>query len=163
MSEQQKRDWRGINVRRNRKYEHLVDLFCTRRSEVTGRPIFEFIKDLMVFAAMVGYTSSKKEPVFESSIQIILGTYASDEKDGYIYLLGLLESQDVYSLKDESLINCIKVFEEYCNGGLSTIDDWLSENPQDLEGTSTLVDKIVEELSKLKKDDEAFSSITPKF
>ena len=159
----EERDWRGINVCRNREYEHVVELLCTRKTASSGRPLFEFNKDLMVFAAMVGFTHNKKKSISKDAIQIVLGTYASDEKDGYIYLLALLESKDITILKDERLDDCIKIFESYCNGGLSIIDTWLSENPHDFEGTTTLVDQINQELSKNEDNGVDITAAQPDF
>lgn len=157
------KDWRGINVRRNRRYEHVVETLCTRKTESTQKPIFEFNKDLMVFAAMVGYSVNVKEEVSDDSIQIVLQTYATDEKDGYIYLLGLLEKRDVNDLRDANLTNSVGIFEEYCNGGLGIIDRWLSENPQDLDGVDTLSEKILEELSAIDRDDDEPVELAPNF
>lgn len=163
MAEQRERDWRGLNVRRNRKYEHLVEKLCTRQGPSATPPIFEFNKDLMVFAAMLGYSQGKKESLENESIQIVLGTYASDEKDGYIYLLALLEQQRLDCLRDENLNDSISVFEEYCNGGLSIIDQWMSENPQDLEGTDTLINHIMLQLVKAGSSDYSEGIRDPEF
>lgn len=154
MSEVKEREWRNINVRRNRKYETLVERLCSRKSSYSNRPVFEFNKDLMVFAAVLGYERSMKENLDSDSIQITLGTYASDEKDGYIYLLALLESQKAESLKDVNLDASVKSFEKYCNGGLSIIQSWMDDNPGDIEGVDTLVDRIFDQLSLSSNDDD---------
>lgn len=146
MSEAKQRDWRNINVRRNRKHEVVVDRLCSRKNSYTGKPIFEFNKDLMVFAAVLGFSENVKEPLESDAIQITLGTYASDEKDGFIYLLALLESRSPEVLKDEKIDEAVKVFENYCNGGLSLVSQWFMDNPGDVEGSDTLVDKIFERL-----------------
>lgn len=147
MSEERLPDWRNINVRRNRKYEAVVDRLCSRRSEYTSKPIFEFNKDLMVFAAVLGFSKGRREELEPDSIQITLQTYASDEKDGFIYLLSLVETKDVSCLKDENLSSAVKIFEQYCNGGLALICDWLEDNPGDIEGVDTLISHLSDELA----------------
>ncbi len=146
MSEERKRDWRNINVRRNRKYESVVDKLCTRKGQHSKRPIFEFNKDLMVFAAVLGYSKSVQEELESDSIQITLGTYASDEKDGFIYLIGLLENKSVDCLKDKNIAGAVVTFEQYCNGGLSLINTWLEDNAGDIERVDTLVEKLFDDL-----------------
>lgn len=149
MSDEKKpRDWRNVNVRRSRKYESLVERLCSSKSTYSKRPIFEFNKDLMVFAAVVGHSLNKKESLDSDSIQITLHTYASDEKDGYIYLIALLQDRNVEILKDDNILNAVKIFEEYCGGGLSVIQGWMDDNPGDIEGVDTLVEKIFDQLVK---------------
>lgn len=139
-------DLKDANVRRNRKYESLVDQLCHRKYEYSGKSLFPYIKDLMVFAAMVGYTHGVKEDVDSDGIQITLGTYSTDEQDGYIYLIALLEKKDAVILKNENINDAVKHFELYCNGGLSIIEGWLKANPGDAQGIDTLADKIYEQI-----------------
>lgn len=150
-------DTNNVQIKRNRKYEPLVERLCTRKSTYSNKAIFTYIKDLMVFAAMVGYTLDVRENLESDAIQIVLSTYASDEKDGFIYLIALLEEQDPLCLKDDSLLASIKHFEQYCNGGLSVIQGWLEENPGDSEAVDTLVEKIYTQIvqnNKLETNDD---------
>ncbi len=139
MSRLDDRKWLGINVNRDRKHEPLVEKL-TQGDHV----IFSHNKDLMVFAAMVGYSHDKFESVTSDKIQITLGTYANTQQDTYIYLLALLKKKDATCLKYENLNDAVKVFEGYCNAGLSIIQSWMDENPGDPTGIDTLEKKIVE-------------------
>lgn len=138
MSRTREKDWRGINVNRDRKHEPLVEKL-TQGDYV----IFNHNKDLMVFAAMAGYSFKKFEPVSSDKIQITLGTYSTTQQDTYIYLLALLEKKDASCLKHENLNDAVKVFEGYCNAGLSIIQSWMDENPGDPTGIETLEKKII--------------------
>ena len=152
--EQKTINWSNINVLRNRKYESLVNMLCVNTSHEYGKPVFDFIKDLMVFAAMLGYKYQKMEEVEPNSIQITLGTYATDEKDGYIYLLSLITNRNVECLRDENLHSTVKIFEKYCNGGLSIIQDWITEHPEDQAGVDTLIEKMQDEIVSWEDDQE---------
>lgn len=143
MSRFENKDWRGINVNRDRKHEPLVEKL-TQGDYV----IFNHNKDLMVFAAMVGYSHKKFEPVSSNRIQITLGTYSTTQQDRYIYLLALLEKRDASCLKHENLNDAVKVFEGYCNAGLSIIQSWMDENPGDPNGIETLEKKVIEQALK---------------
>ena len=81
MSRREERNWRDDQVYRDRKHEPLVEKLVQADSR-----IFNHNKDLMVFAAMVGYSNDKFEPVSSDKIQITLGTYANTQQDTYIYL-----------------------------------------------------------------------------
>lgn len=138
-------NWVSIRVHRERAHESTCKRLCD------GNPqIFRFLKDLMVFAALVAYSRGERRPLEyqsqEDLIRIELGTYASDESDGYIYLLGLLDLKDANSLRDNKLHDVVQVFEEYCNAGLYTIKEWLDDNPASLDGVETLLNIIQEEL-----------------
>ncbi len=136
-------NWRSVPVRRERQLEPV-----TQRLSSGATPIFKYFKDLMVFAALVGYADRERRPLSGDTISIILDTYATDQLDGFIYLLGLIESRDANVLRDENLLDCIKVFEEYCNAGLHSISRWLDDNPSDPDGVETLLIKVQEELAK---------------
>ncbi|OTG78524.1 DNA phosphorothioation-associated protein 4 [Acinetobacter terrae] len=144
---QSKVNWRNLNVNRDRKYEHIVQKLVEDRE--TG--IFNYNKDLMVFAAMIGHCFNKKLPLSSDKIPITLGTYSSTEEDGFIYLLALMENRNAKCLKDQSLQDSIKIFEEYCNGGLDLINDWFQSNPGDLMKIETLEKKLLDQMDRNDK------------
>ncbi|MCG9732366.1 hypothetical protein L1D44_21560 [Shewanella sp. Isolate13] len=125
-----------LSVKRDRINEPLVDKLCI------SNKVFTYIKDLMVFASMVGYNKGKRKPLSSDTISISLETYATDQKDAFIYLLALITNKNGVCLKDENIADSIKVFEEYCNYGLEEIQLWLDENPGDHLGIDTIADKI---------------------
>lgn len=132
-------EWRNMNVNRDRCHENLIDHLVTNSQTA----LFKLNKDLMVFAAMLGYHYDLKKPLSNDTIQITLQTYHNTEDDGFIYLLGLMEKRDAKCLKNENLSEAIKVFEEYCNGGLHLLQDWFASNPADIEKMDTLEQKIL--------------------
>ncbi|WP_286888032.1 hypothetical protein [Pseudoalteromonas sp. ESRF-bin5] len=140
MSRREERNWRDDQVYRDRKHEPLVEKLVQADSR-----IFNHNKDLMVFAAMVGYSNDKFEPVSSDKIQITLGTYANTQQDTYIYLLALLKMKNATCLKCANLNDAVKIFEGYCNAGLSIIQSWMDESPGDPTGIDTLEKKIVEQ------------------
>ena len=154
-------NWVSIRVNRERTHESTCKRLCF------GEPvIFRFLKDLMIFAALIAYSRGERRALLSQSqddlIRIELATYANDESDGYIYLLGLLELKDANILRDNKLNEAVKVFEEYCNAGLYIITEWLDDNPSNLDGVETLLNEIQEELVANRAsdaDDEAPISI----
>jgi dnd system-associated protein 4 len=144
-----KQAWKKLSVRRDRKHEPLVEKLCSNKDG--NKPVFTYIKDLMLFASMVGYSKNQRLAVGAENISIILETYASDQKDAFIYLLALITEKNGTILKDERLTEAIKIFEEYCNAGLQEIQLWLDENPADHDAIDTIVDKIYEQVIKNTK------------
>lgn len=146
-------NWRTIPVKRERGHEALI-----ARLSIKSNGIFRFLKDLMVFAAMVGYSSGTRRPLAGDTIEIILDTYSSDQKDGFIYILALLEEKDGLCLKDANLSSSMGYFEEYCNEGLYQITKWLDENPGDPDGIETLLNHIYKKLGDTKANSEVDNS-----
>ena len=134
-------NWRNIGVKRERTHEPLI-----ARLSIGVTSIFRNLKDLMIFAAMIGHSSDTHRALTGDTINIILDTYSSDHKDGFIYLLALLKTKDGVCLKDENLHNSVKYFEEYCNEGLYEITRWLDDNPGDPTGVETMLDHIYKKL-----------------
>ena len=130
-------NWRTLPVKRDRRFDSLI-------SEMTegGASIFQNLKDIMVFAAMVGYSHKSRRTLdSKDTISIILDTYATDNKDSFIFLLALITNKNAVCLKDENLSESIKIFEEYCNAGLYIIEGWRDENPAE-----TMVDIILKNI-----------------
>jgi dnd system-associated protein 4 len=59
-----------------------------------------------------------------------------------LYLIGLAETKDVDCLRVENEDSLVTIFEEYANGGLSTLEDWLLETPSDPHGDRAIVDAL---------------------
>lgn len=140
MSGINRKDWRGLNVYRDRRHENLIKTLV----EDKDTAIFTYNKDLMVFAAMIGYSYNKKLALSDDKISISLGTYYNSEDDGFIYLLALMENKNATCLKDPNLASSIRIFEEYSNGGLDLIQDWFRSNPTDISRVETIETKIWE-------------------
>ncbi|CAH6804723.1 conserved hypothetical protein [Vibrio chagasii] len=138
-------DWRKLQVYRDSRFESLESKLCTNKGS-TDPNSFGAIKDLMVFAALVGFQLGKYEPLNDKSrsTSILLETYASTNKDSYIYLIALSKEPSLDILKNEQLRKAISIFEGYCNGGLKHIDSWLMKNLSEPLVTNTLFNQTLE-------------------
>ena len=132
-------NWRNIEARRERKHSALEQLLAKSDG------LFPNFKDLMIFAASVGYEQKERKPLEGETVGITLDTYSTDGKDGYIYLFGLLALKDGKCLKIENLRETVKVYEEYCNAGLYKIQSWLDENPSANEA-DTILGKMLDSI-----------------
>ncbi|MGR8998238.1 MAG: hypothetical protein ACU88J_04225 [Gammaproteobacteria bacterium] len=131
---------RNKNIRRNEKYKDVVNLlvYGTLGESREGQyKIFNDIKDLIIFAAMVGKKYDRKEKVDpNSSIGIIMGTFSGSgsskgsrvDQHNVIFMFGLLVFRDMNYLRDEKINEVIDIFEQYSNGGLQIIKNWLVES-----------------------------------
>lgn len=141
-------DWRGFQVYRDSRYESLVEKLCATKG--SGDFLFSTVKELMVFAALVGYQHGTYKPLKNklNCIQISLGTYANTKHDAYIYLLALTKLPSVDILKDDQLRDAIGIFEGYCNAGLEYIDSWILSKMGESKVENILYLKTLEFLSE---------------
>lgn len=123
-------DWRKILVRRDARFESLEEKFCSTKGVSSNTKIFNTVKELMVFAALVGFELDEYKPIEAKAktTPILLDTYATTGHDAYIYLLALARSKSLDILKDENLKEAVNIFETYCNSGLIHIDNWIMKN-----------------------------------
>ncbi|OBU13850.1 hypothetical protein AYY19_07095 [Photobacterium aquimaris] len=141
-------DWRKLPVRRDCRFEKLEEKFCSTKGASSA--IFSTVKELMVFAALVGVQLGKYEPIASkvNTIPILLDTYSSTNHDAYIYLIALLKEPSLEIIKSENLRDAIGIFEGYCNGGLKHIDNWIIDNISEPIIANVLFDKTFKYLTE---------------
>jgi len=143
------------DVRRNNIYKDVVDILVygsLAGRKDTHKKIFNDIKDLIIFSAMVGKKYERKEKVDpKNNTGIILGTFSGSgsgkgsrvDQHNIIFMFGLLSFKDLNYIRDENVEKVIDVFENYSNGGLQVIKEWLVEAGWN---SLCLLDKIMDEL-----------------
>jgi len=148
------------DVRRNNKYKDVVDILVygsLSGSKDTHKKIFNDIKDLIIFSAMVGKKFERKELVdVKNNTGIILGTFSGSgsgkgsrvDQHNVIFMFGLLSFKDMNYIRDENVDKVIDIFEQYSNGGLEVIKDWLVDAGWN---SLCLLEKISDELNKGSK------------
>ncbi len=147
------REIAGKDVRRSNKYNHVVNLLVHGTSDSSSSvKIFPYIKDLIIFAAMVGKKFNVKEEVDKDNTGITLSTFQGSSGGGrattvdqhnIIFMFGLSVLRDMKYLKDENIDDVIRVFETYSNGGLNVIESWLRDSAWN---PSVLLEKLVENI-----------------
>ena len=118
----------------SKEFEGLVKELCTKSAKPELVEVFPRYRDLMLFAAMVGKKEGRKIERSGNGGEVESNYFKSAgfNKEGVIYLLGLLDFGDPEVLKGGAP-DCWKLFESYCNGGMQIIQEWLSlaESPED--------------------------------
>lgn len=133
------------NVNRDTRFDSdIVDKLCPKKANEDHNKVFGTIKELMVFAALVGVEENEWHPIptGANTISVSLETFASTNHDTYIFLTALHKGNDATLLKDENLHEAIKIFEGYCNAGFLIIRKW-SEN-SDLSIDEIIFNKSLE-------------------
>ncbi|MCA0936669.1 hypothetical protein LCL85_14105 [Vibrio alginolyticus] len=141
-------DWRKLSVHRDARFESLEERFCSTKGAKNDDAVFSTVKELMVFAALIGYQLNDYQPMSSKvgSTPILLDTYATTGHDAYIYLIALAKEPSLDMLKDENLRDAIGIFEGYCNSGLKHIDNWIMNNIGEPLITNILFNQTLEYL-----------------
>lgn len=134
-----------------KEHELLVKELTSERPLALA-PLFPRYRDLMLFAAMVGKQYEKKGDRVGNGGEVESNYIAADgfNKDGVVYLLGLLEYDKPDVLKDGAR-DCWKLFENYCAGGMDIIAGWLSSAGTAEEYPEILKTKVLEVAQESKK------------
>lgn len=118
---------RTPNINRSRLYEDIVQRLAAQSLPGTDRRLFPTIRELLCFAAVLGYSEGRKVPLDKSQGVEDVSYQQFDRvgDDNLIYLIALADSQDVNVIREDNEDECARIFEEYVNGGLGLIKDYL--------------------------------------
>lgn len=98
--------------------------------------LFPTLRDALSFAAALGYRERRRQELDERAGRedIQAQIYNGNEAVDLIFSIALAEKKTAEILKPENEKECIKIFEEYANGGLALITEWIERYPDiDLE------------------------------
>ncbi len=124
----------NIRVRRPSEHDQLLDKL------VKEDKIFTSLKNAMVFAASVGFNQQLRLPFEKSSEPIRISIFDKETDIPFILTLGLSETNNIEYMKENRFTECVKIFEEYSNGGLSQI----ASNYDSIGGLQSLERLIIE-------------------
>ncbi|WP_192355958.1 DNA phosphorothioation-associated protein 4 [Mesorhizobium mediterraneum] len=119
---------RSPNINRSRVYEDIVQRLAAQQLPGTDRRLFPTIRELLCFAAVLGYSESRKVPLDRSQgVEDVSYQQfeARPDAESLIYLIALADAQDTGVLREDNEEECATIFEEYANGGLGVVKDYL--------------------------------------
>jgi dnd system-associated protein 4 len=111
-------------MRRINRAADKEDIIKSLTSEATG--VFREIWRLLLFSAILGFKSGRREPLANAGGGIDQQTFGNAPSwPGILYLMGLVEtsSTEVLSSSEEAEAARIQLFEEYANGGLALLKE----------------------------------------
>lgn len=128
------------SVRRSERFENMIRLLAVDNHPLAGRPIFPTMRELLCFAAMLGFQVERKYPVDDKTEEIDGRTFENHQRShDLICLLALADSKDAEVLREENEEQCVTIFEQYAEGGLRELDSWLNEMPADEYGDNAIL------------------------
>lgn len=139
---------------RDKKYAAIAERLVDKSTNYCDQKIFSSYRDLMVFAAMVGFHNNKKNPVENRAFEIPQRVFETNQSDAYVYLCALQNQKDGEIFREKNENECWKIFESYANSGLEIIDNWLLDSPGDIDGVDTLLNEMKKISAELIETDD---------
>ena len=114
------------SVHRSKVYENTLQALGGANAK-----LFPTLRDALSFAAALGYRERRRlefdEKAGREDIQSQI--YNGNEAVDLIFAIGLAEAKSAEILKPDNEKECIKIFEEYANGGLAILTEWIERYP----------------------------------
>jgi dnd system-associated protein 4 len=139
------------------KYLDLSKRLVSTNLKDTDKSVFPTYMHLSIFAAMVGYhigKNSDKEEKFEKGNEISDRIYTSNQMDGFTFLLALQHTKDGDILRENKEKECWEILEQYAAVGLEEINNWMIDNPSDINGVETILNKLKLVATEILDDDD---------
>lgn len=118
---------RTANINRSRIHEDMVQRLCMNKQPGASRTLFPTIREFLCFCAMLGYSESRKVPLDkEAGVEdVSYQQFERGDAEDLIYLVALAHTKDPEILRQGEEGACAEIFEEYANGGMEIVRDWL--------------------------------------
>ncbi len=133
------------DIHRSKEYEQMFTDMCMSKE---GKQIFLSYKDMLVFAACLGYSQGKKIPFDSSSEPVGMHIFKGEFDEAVFNCIGLAETEDPTIMGEQKEKERAKIFEEYACGGLDIIKHRIRDSPNDWE--TALVALILEQYTSKK-------------
>ena len=150
------------DIQRDAQFDDLVKRLADQKHPKLNTSIFKTMRELLCFAALVGYERGVRQPLKTKSETPIPSRVfeTNDLAMDLIYLIALSETKSSEVLKSENETEAITIFEEYASGGLSCINDWLSNTPTDAYGDVAIINALQELGLMEQSENDANEQIT---
>ena len=122
---------RAPNINRSRVHEELVQRLSMQNVPGSDRKLFPTIRELLCFAALLGFSEKRRIPL-DRAAGVEDVSYQQFERDGaaedLLWTIAVAETEGTEILREGREPECAQIFEEYANGGLGLIKDFLLQN-----------------------------------
>jgi len=127
---------RGIKA--NNTHEEMIRHLT---HPVSGKPVFDSMRSLICFAAVLGFEYGKKAPLGRQQFEAVDGRIfeKSDQAIDLLYLIALAHEKDADILRVENEEQMVAIFEQFAQGGLEILAGWLREKPEDTVGDRAII------------------------
>jgi dnd system-associated protein 4 len=127
-------------IRRDIKHESIVRQLAEAANPTTKRSLFPTMRELLCFAGALGFQMNKKVPLGDKTAEVDSRIFENlDSAMDMVYLVALGGARDVGILQPDREEELVEIFEQYANGGLQILDEWLRAQGGDLYGDQAIL------------------------
>lgn len=137
------------DIRRSSEFEDLYNRLGSREyrwpqdSRPEGAPLFGTIRELMCFAAVLGFQTERREELVGPTHVIPEEVFAkNDDALECLRMIALAESKDHMVFAEERVDEMVTIFEEYACGGTRLIQSFLTDMPTDALGADAILEGL---------------------
>jgi dnd system-associated protein 4 len=122
---------RAPNINRSKVHEKMVQALCMDVLPGTDKSLFPTIREFLCFTALLGFSEGRKIPLDKSAgvEDVSYQQFERGDADDLIFALAVAETKSIDVLREGKEGQCAEVFEEYANGGMQIVDEWIKANP----------------------------------
>jgi dnd system-associated protein 4 len=152
-------------IKRSAQFEDMVRQLAEMQHPGASPPrsIFPTMRDLMCFAAVLGFECERRRPLQAKTNEIDGRIFPNSQQAlDLLYLITLASNKDANDLREDNEEQIIQIFEEYAQGGFEILDGWLKEKPEDIYGDQAILTALAKHnfLDFPKDDDTAIGDIS---
>lgn len=133
------------DIRRPKQYEQMFTDMCTSKA---GKQVFLSYKDMLIFAACLGYSQGKMKQFDSSSEPVSMHIFKGEFDEAVFNCIGLAATEDPSIMGEAKEKERVRIFEEYACGGLEIIKLRIHESPTDWE--NALIALVIEQYGSKK-------------
>jgi len=150
------------DVKRCQEFEDLYNKLGSREykwpngQRPEGAPVFGTIRDLLCFAAFLGFQLSRRESLEGHKTEVIPEEVFSKNEDALecLRLVALAEVKDQCIFEEERVDEMVQIFEEYAHGGMRVIQRYTMDLPTDVLGADAIIEGLRRDGLVSKKEKE---------
>lgn len=132
--------------------EAVIRLFGEQSHKTYGHSLFGTMREFICFAAMVGVSTDTCRPLTGKTVEIVDWRVFEkrDEAVDILHTIGIYHTHGTDILKPDREAELIKIFEEYINGGIDVIKDWIAKEPSDSYGIDIFMHGLRDKLGAIE-------------
>jgi dnd system-associated protein 4 len=98
------------------------------------------MRELLCFAAALGFQMQRRVPLGHDTAEVDARVWENlDSAVDMVYLVGLAGAQDIAILQPDRENELVEIFEQYANGGLQILNEWLLTEGGDVYGDQAIL------------------------
>ncbi len=138
------------DVRRSMEFEDMYNRLGNREYKWTGgerpdgAPLFGTLRELLCFAAVLGFQLGRREELAGHTTAPIPEEVFAKYEDALscVRMIALAHTKDYMIFAEERIDEMVNIFEEYALGGSRLLNHFLSELPTDILGAEALLEGL---------------------